>query len=215
MTSVLLVAGTHGFGRRHASQWWEPGGAFYDFLDRSGFYMLGGDRPFTWSTSLDGLGWLIPRGRRHITWESAGINLDCYMRPPLGRLDYVPIAQRNIIAHSHGLQVVAYACSRGLKINRLITLGSPVRRDMEYIYRSARPNIGQWLHVHSDHSDRWQWLGTLFDGRIGIIREHPLADRNVKIARVGHTKLLEDVSSFALWHTRGLLNFLRARDVAA
>lgn len=216
-TKVMLVQGTHGWGWSSAQQWWEQGSPFAQSLQRQGCELLGGARPFIWSTDLDGFGWLLRRPfKRHINWESAGLQLYAYIDNPLvGPItDYVPLADRNIIAHSHALQVVAYACRAGLKINRLITIGSPVRRDMDDVYRAARPNIRAWLHVHSDGSDRIQWLGELGDGHLGIVREAPLADQNLRIAHVSHSRLLWDPMYFPLWRIEGLLTFLCASDAA-
>lgn len=217
MTPVLLVQGTHGWGRDDAVQWWEKRSAFCTFLQREQLSTLGGDYPFIWSTDLDGVGFFKGKGRRHINWESAGCNLLAYLWPRLSSRfdDYVPLGDRNIIAHSHALQVVAYACAQGLKINRLVTVGSPVRKDMADVYEKARPNIGVWTHVHSDGSDRVQWFGELFDGHLGIVREAPLADRNVLIASVSHSRLLNDKTCFAFWQATGLLSFLKGGALAA
>lgn len=217
MTPALLVQGTHGWGRDDNVQWWECRSPFCLFLRRSDISTLGGDRPFIWSTDLDGVGFFHRKGRRHINWESAGYNLHSYLRPPLSSHfdDYVPLADRNLIAHSHALQVVAYACANGLKINRLVTIGSPVRSDMADVYAKARKNIGVWTHVHSDGSDRIQWFGELFDGHLGIVREAPLADRNILIASVSHSRLLNDSTCFPFWQTTGLLSFLKGGAVDA
>lgn len=184
------------------------------FLHREGFDIIGGVRSFTWDTDLDGIGWLRRRPfKKHINWESAGVNLWAYLANPLVAKiiqdDYVPIVDRNIIAHSHAMQVVAYACAAGLKINRLLTVGSPVREDMRSVYQQARPNIASWLHVHSDGSDRIQWFGTLFDGRLGIVRRQAAADVNLLVPHVSHSKLLNDPACFHLWTENGLLEFLR------
>lgn len=212
MTPVLLVAGTHGFGRSTGRQWWEHGSPFTVYLQSRGCSIIGAkqNRQFSWDTDLDGFGWIHRNAKRHINWECAGIGLYAYLVPPLvpESEDYVRVRDRNIIAHSHGAQVVAYACATGLRVNRLITVGSPVRADMDDVYRRARPNIASWLHVHSDSSDRWQWFGELFDGHLGIVRAQQWADRNKLVAGVSHTKLLEDVEKFRLWEDAGLLDFL-------
>src|SRR5678815_5146950 len=103
------------------------------------------------------------------------------------------------------MAVVAYACAHGLRINRLLTMGSPVRQDMHAIYAQARPNIGHWLHLHSDRSDRTQWLGELFDGHLGIVRNQPFADVNLGVPAVAHSNLLNDPDLFHLWAEDGLI----------
>lgn len=211
-----LIQGTWAWGHKDGLQWWECQSPFCEFLTRADVDIIGAERPFIWSTEIDGMGWLQRRtAKRHLIWQSAGINLFAYLKPPMSLQDlYVPIADRNLIGHSHALQVIAYACAAGLKINRLITVGSPVRADMADVYRQARPNIASWLHVHSDGSDRIQWFGELFDGHLGIVREAPLADRNVLIAKVSHSNLLNDPEAFSYWGSRGLLSFFQGVDNA-
>lgn len=215
-TSVLLVPGTHGWGYTKGQQWWDYGSPFTTFLETADCCILGKAFPYLWSTSLDGVWFFHRTTKRHIQWESAGYSLYSYLANKLAPGDYVPIADRNLIAHSHAMQVVAYACAQGLKINRLLTMGSPVRNDMQEIYAQARPNIGQWLHVHSDRSDRIQWFGELFDGKLGIVRKQPFANVNLGIPAVAHSNLLTDPECFPLWAADGLLDFLRkgATDAA-
>jgi hypothetical protein len=107
------------------------------------------------------------------------------------------------------MQVALFAAASGLKIRTLITVAGPVRKDMREVAAKARGNIHRWVHVASDSSDRWQWMGTLFDGKLGIIREHPLADRNVRIKDVGHSQLLRDPAQFHHWTEQKLLEELR------
>lgn len=214
-TPVLLVQGTHAWGRTDPrAEWWHPESAFVAFLAQAGFSLVGAPRVFQWDTDLDGIGWLQRRPqKKHINWEAAGLNLYAYLVPPVTaaaqREDYVPIADRNLIAHSHAAQVVAYACAAGLKINRLLTLASPVREDMRAVYAQARPNIQSWRHVHSDDSDRIQWLGEVFDGKWGIVRRQPYADVNVLLPDVSHSKLLTQPAYFPLWQVNGLVDFLK------
>lgn len=211
MTKALLVQGTHGWGYSDDLQWWDRRSPFCAFLRLQGIETLGGDRPFTWSTALDGIGKYLQRSfKKHRTWESAGNALDWYCRPALMEKydDYLPLVDRNLIGHSHAMQVIAYACAQGLKINRLVTISSPVREDMREVYAQARPNIGEWLHVHSDGSDRIQWFGELLDGHLGVVREQAFADRNVLVAAVSHSRLLNDPTTFGLWRSTGVLQFL-------
>lgn len=209
MTSVLLIPGTYGWGwTDDAAQWWHPSSPFVAFLQREGFAILGGDCPFVWSTELDGIpNWLKRPKRKHVIWEAGGLNLYAYLANRLVPIEYVPIRDRNIIAHSHAMQVVAYGCANGLKVNRLLTIGSPVREDMRDVYELARPNIAQWRHLYSDASDRIQWFGTLFDGKLGIVRRQAFADLNVQVPRVSHSKLLHESSE--LLKVNGDLDWLR------
>jgi hypothetical protein len=145
---------------------------------------------FHWSGDIDGgLADFLFRSGRHSDWIAGGRALVYYLQD-------VPVKDRNLIAHSHGLQVVLYACALGLQINSLVSIGSPVRSDMMEVARRARPHIGYWTCVHSDRSDLWQWFGEWFDGPLGVVRRHPLCDRSIQIPGVGHSRILHDVQPF-------------------
>jgi hypothetical protein len=197
---TILVAGTDAWAETVAGRWYCPGSPYAAFLQAHAVEpVFGGDaaapQPFIWSTDLDGL----PFRRKHVQWSAGGAALAYFART-------TPIA---IVAHSHGLQVVLYACARyGLRIDRLISVSSPVRNDMAAVAAAARPNIGRWLHLHSDGSDRWQWFGELFDGHFGVVRAHPLADKNDAVPGVGHTGVLEDAANFHYWTERDWLTWL-------
>lgn len=210
-TTYLPVQGTWGWGRSSTLRWWQVGSPFTRFMAGHGLELLCAADPFVWTSNLDGL---KPWQDKHREWLCAGINLRQHLKPPLYSADdYVPYERRNLIVHSHALQVALYAAAGAegvprLRIHRLISIGSPVRDDMRAVAERARPNIGEWLHVASDSSDRTQWFGTLFDGTLGIVRKHPLADLNVIIPKVGHSGILEDPTHFSHWTDDGLLDWL-------
>lgn len=208
MTRFLPVAGTHSWRGQQAGSWWQTGSPWLRYMAEHGLAPYAPDRPFVWTTALDGL-W----SRHHLTWQAAGENLYAYLAPPVRGGEPNGVSARGdetrIVAHSHGAQVVAYACARGLKVHRLITVGSPPREDMATVWRAARPQIGRWVHIHSDWTDRWQWLGTIGDGVFGISRQMPRADRNVGIAGVGHTGILADANHFGWWEVEALVEELR------
>lgn len=217
----LPIAGTHGWRGSHPDnrgRWWGPDGAFGLFMQGHRFRHLGSNRPFVWTTDVNGhrpwRRW-FGIGDPHFDWECAGENLNNYIRPYRDATDeYTPIADRRLIVHSHGLQPVLYACAQNdLKIHRLISVMSPVRADMLAVAEKARPNIGKWMHLHTDSSDRWQVLGGIGDGALGIVRRHPLADYNVRVKGVGHTGLLEDAALFKLWIEAGWLEFLAEPEI--
>lgn len=200
MTKYLAVAGTHGFSPHvDGDQWWQRGSAFQRFMREQAFVQVKPDDPFVWCTALDGL------LGQNTHWIAAGLALRWYLRD-------IPIADRNVICHSHGLQVVLFACAHqdGPEINALISVCSPVREDMESVAREARPRIRHWLHVHSEREfDRWQAAGELLDGHIGIVRQHPLADVNDGVPNADHTRLLDDPAMFHWWTELHWLEFLK------
>jgi hypothetical protein len=185
------VPGT--WSARDTSPWWSRDSAFAHYIKKLGIFPLRADDPYVWSTDLNGKLFNIFGSAPHSDWSAAGAALSYYLRD-------VPLHQRNLIAHSHGLQAVLYACGKyGVALNTLTSVSSPVRKDMMDMAERSRPLIGYWTHVHSDHSDRTQWLGTLFDGAFGIVRAHPLADLNVKIPQVGHSDILNKSQHFSHW----------------
>lgn len=209
----LPVAGTHGWRGDAKGRWWSDDGAFGLFLAAHEFRHLGGPRPFVWTTDVNGhkpwRRWL-GTGNPHLDWDCAGENLRNYVRPYRDATDqYTPLGDRRLIVHSHGLQPVLYACAKyDLKIHRLVSVMSPVRDDMMELAQDARRNIGGWMHLHTDSTDRWQLLGQVGDGALRITRRHSCADFNVQVKGVGHTGLLEDPTLFKLWIDCGWLDFL-------
>lgn len=202
MSYILPVLGTHGWDDTDTPRWWKAGSPFVLFMGKHGIELVAaGEDPFIWDGDLDGVPWL--GGRKLLNWKAAGLQLRRYCKPgPTGSPEgahYVPYESRRLIAHSHGGNVALCAAAAGLRIHTLITVSTPVRKDMMAIAERAVPNIGVWWHVASDRSDAVQWLGELFDGAFGIVREHPLAHRNVRVKAVGHSRLLEDPAVFSEW----------------
>lgn len=176
-------------------QWHQPDSPWMAWLRTQGFVQLVPDRrSFVWSTNVDGL---LP-WRKQATWRAAGENLFAYIVPPLAPERRIPPRCTFVLCHSHAAQVVLHACALGLKIAELVDIAGPVREDMMPIARLARPNIAHWQHLHSDRSDRMQWLGEIGDGALGIVREHPLADVNHPMPKAGHSGVLNDPRWFDL-----------------
>lgn len=209
MTGYLPVPGTWGEQRGAAVQWFAPTSPLSSFLDARGLTNLNAkaDRPFYWSTDLDVF------ADNHYAWQGAGEALLAFLVPPFDPTHRaIPARETVIVSHSHGLQVVLYAAAAGLKIDRFLDIAGPVRQDMLAIAKLARPNIHRWLHVHSDWHDYMQILGELLAGNWPV-RQHPLADQNVGVPKVGHSGLLYDAEYFPLWQSDGLLDFLRDAPV--
>lgn len=156
---------------------------------------------YMWSTDVDGI------DDNHLTWDAAGRALAHYIAPPLLGESLLKPEDTYIIAHSHGGNVVAYACGKyGLKINGLITVGTPIRKDLHDIYQAASGNISRHLHLYAGWRDYWQWWGALFDGRFGIHRKHPFA-KNQKVSKGNHGSILRDPLFFSQWVERGWLEY--------
>jgi hypothetical protein len=208
---VLLVQGTHGYAGTDADaqQWWWPGDATHPAspwvreASRRGLTILGDPgAPFVWSTDLAGA---KPRWFRRspalTTWKAAGeaVREYCWARS---------VRAVQLVAHSHGGQVAAYAAARrlaGFRVSTFVTLATPVRRDMEPVYRAARAGCTWWEHVHGGRRDSLQLLGSLFDGTLGRMRAMPEACHNTELPDAGH----HDVLDVAVWDRYDLWRFLR------
>ena len=96
---------------------------------------------------------------------------------------------------SHGGQVAFYCAASGIELASLVTITMPQRADMEDVYRAGLENIGTYTNVYSDSwwRDRWQILGTLWDGSFRFRRQFELEGVdvvNIGIKGVGHTELV-------------------------
>ena len=204
MIKYITIAGT--FGSHHELDWYAPTSYFSHFLCIQGCEQLETNplKRYMWSTVLDGV------DKKNDTWDAAGRALAYYIAPPLLGKSLLNAEDTYIIAHSHGGNVVAYACAEyGLKINGLITVGTPIRKDMYDVYKAASGNIGRHLHLYAGWRDYWQAFGSLFDGRFGLHREHPFANLNAKVPGGDHGSILRDPEFFPLWLDCGWLGFWR------
>jgi pimeloyl-ACP methyl ester carboxylesterase len=161
-----------------------------------------------WSGDVDGLPHVIDpeKSEKLSDWIAGGWGLYYLLRN-------LPYEKRNIIAHSHGGQVALYAAGLArVQIHRLITVCTPVRKDMADIRQKAVPRIGRWRHVSADGWDFMQRAGELFDGYFGWERKMPEAHENLLIPKIGHSNLLYKPECFPLWEQDGMLDFLRASE---
>lgn len=193
---VILVAGTHSW-RGRAADWYNPSppSPFVTYLASLGVSLLEPDRPYIWDTNVGGVGF---GDDDLLGWKAAGINLFYYVVPPLYPALWLAPRETVVISHSHGLQPTLWAAAEGLRINLLIDVAGPVRKDMLPVAERARPNIGRWVHIHAGRRDWWQVWGGLFDGHLGVVREHPLADLNLPVPAADHGDVLRTPAYFPI-----------------
>jgi hypothetical protein len=180
--NVLLVQGTWG----DDDAWWQRGNnSFADAVVAAGHTLIH-SRAFEWSTDLGGVGF----GNRDLnTWRGAGRHLYDYCDPP--RCPAAKIEDLVIIAHSHGRQVVKFACAYGLTVARVILVSGPIRKDVDAETTVARKNIGELICLNGDGwGDRMQWFGGVFDGHLGARRKDPEADINLTFPGASHSSML-------------------------
>lgn len=178
-TPTVAIEGT--WARGEEVGWADPRSEWAKAALAAGVNLIDPDEPFEWSTALEGL-----RRGQHPIWETSGMALKWYCHK------YAPGEPVNLIAHSHGGQVAAYALAQGLKGN-LITVATPVRGDMRKVWAKAAVNMGRWRHVYTDEPwwKGWQNFGEIFDGRFGWTRKMPAPAENVKIPGEDHSSLMD------------------------
>lgn len=194
---VVGVAGTWAW----KSEWWQDDSKFWRYMQCHGIYpaRING-LPFRWSTDLAD-SW-NPFKKRRSDWESGGDALAYY-------LDALPEQHRVVVAHSHGGQLPFICAAQGVKIDRLITVATPVRADMDGTVRLARLSIRHWTHVCDSKADRTAWWGAFGDRKLGNVREFTQADANVKIGDIGHSGLLSNPDHFHWWQDAGLIDRIK------
>lgn len=197
---VVGIAGTWAW----KSPWWQDGSDFWTYMiTRHNIHPARIDGlPFRWSTDLAD-SWKFWKKRRS-DWEAGGDALAYYLK-------HIPYRYRVVLAHSHGGQVVAHCAKHGVRIDRLVTLATPVRADMQDTWAQARPHIRQWMHVMDSEGDKTAWWGAFGDRKFGNTREFSQADTVVKVGGIGHSDLLNDRKKFHLWDTAGVIGFMKGQ----
>lgn len=203
---AILVGGTHSFHATEAenrAEWCHPESAFVrEVLAPAGIAVVApAGRPFSWDGSLDGI------DRHELTWHAWGRALFDYAVPPLAPEKRIPPSALVGFGHSHGGNVWIYACALGLKVDCLVTVGTPVRGDLRALLERARPNIRRHMHLYS-RRDWWQVFGAIGDGILGVRRQFPAPTRNEEMPR-GHGNVLRDRDLFPLWTSRGWIGYVR------
>lgn len=207
MTRVVGVEGTCGW----RAGWIKPDSSLWVYLAQFCISpALVGGQHFRWNSGLGrSLNPFLPASSRTAQWSYGGTALGGWMD---GLLDK---GERVVIAHSHGGQVALHAAAQGFWIDRLLTVATPAEReDMKDVIAAALQHIGQWLHVYPLEHDGIAWLGgtILGDGKLGAQRVFDLSPekgRNIGIAGIGHSGLLEDIALRPLWKSEGLVEFLK------
>ena len=203
MPQVTLIYGTHSWEKPGKTDWWQKNSPLVKFLSERGVTLYQPEYPVKWSGDLEGT--FFAKGP---DWVSGAAYVSCYFDHFFGK---VPLEERNIIAHSHGGQVLAWAAYTGVKFNNVMTFGTPVRKDMEMQYASLRMMCKNWLHVCDSKSDLMAVWGTLFDGRFKVVHENPYATKNCNLpGKIRHSDALVSPDHFHYWESEGWLDFLHS-----
>ena len=190
---VCFVQGTHG----DDDAWWRPGidgfVSFHDAVKDAGHTVVNG-RPFEWDCQLGGVGFT---DRDLKGWRYAGLHLWDRLDPSLCRMRRVDPATLCIIAHSHGRQVVKYACHMGLQAATVIFVAGPVRKDVDAATRGWDVNVGRVVTLNGAWWRDWiQRLGGVFDGKLRLSRDDDEADHAETFADADHGSLLRNPAQY-------------------
>lgn len=192
------IAGKH-------PQWWEQSSKWSQFLEQHGYYQHSPDDPFIWSTEIGGLFWMKRNMR---SWMAAGNNLRQWMS-----LRGIALLDRNVVSHSHGAQVVAFAAASGLKLNTVISVAPPFRKGVPYDRLIAQ--CERWLVIEDPGFDFTAALGELFDGR--IFPGHAPHDPKVTVIKspgIQHSRVLNEPAFIDRWHSELWMDWLAEPPVA-
>lgn len=121
ITSMTVIV--HGTWAR-TSSWWQKGGTFWNHVNSLTSDVYAGANPYSWTGSNKHSA-RVNAAQDLVNW--VGLNPSGYLR---------------IIAHSHGGNVCLLATRVGLNVNKLITLGTPIR--LEYL-----PDLKQIGSLHN------------------------------------------------------------------
>ena len=192
---TILVGGTHA---NDSDPWFLPDSRFataakHNRIDIS----CGRGEGFIWSSQLEV--WRFKKDMGTDAWVAAAHSLLSY-------IDAYCEGQANIIAHSHGGNVACIAAKwdNSCRINKLVTLGTPVRKTMSSTYSSAVVNTAAWRHIYST-SDWWQMFGTFGTFNPWKTRIMASADENILAKGKGHT----DLHDPRLWSDKEWWNLVK------
>lgn len=210
MRTYVAVPGTWAWRERHEPDaWFQSTSAFAVAMREQGLTPLRPERPFMWTTRINGDGlwrrWLAPIIPR--SWER-GDTKDWESAAP-ALVDYCELGNGPdvIIAHSHAGQVLALAAARyGLRCPLVVTVSTPVRDDLEREYFALRRAADTWRHLYDSKADWIAVLGGAGDGHMGLTRAMPQAHENVGVRGVSHTGVLTDPKVLPKWGAEGWLS---------
>jgi pimeloyl-ACP methyl ester carboxylesterase len=202
-TRYIPIAGTGAY----SDPWYcDDNSMFARMMRGAGFAVVRAvdGRPFRWSTDIDGLKFWARRSQ----WEAGADALVYFM-------EYLPVDDRNVIAHSHGGQLALLAAASGLQLRTLTTIGTPVRNDVPS--REAAKNIGFWQHIYDKEFDRVGWMGAWFDGRWSADRTFKDVEgvHRLPLSGIDHSKVLHEDEHISKWLTEGWAENIRLDHMEA
>jgi hypothetical protein len=178
--------------------WPRPGSDFSVMLKNHGVEQASTRGFGAYSGALNGVPVIFTDGMRRADWSAAGEAFMWHVRATVGN------KKISVIGHSHAGQVVAYAARFGVCFDQVITMATPVRKDMYSTYEILRARSKTWVHLHSDSADYVQWAGSLFDGEWRTSRAMPHAHTNVQFKGAAHS----DFVTVGFWEDHKVWKYL-------
>jgi len=193
----IPFAGTRDWSPGDTDRWWQQESPHADFMASHGFKCRSLYYPW-WATALAGTVFAGPSKR--VWYHGALVAADWIER------NGIPIADRNLIAYSHGGQV-AKIVATFIPVRCIVTIGTPIRKDMREHYEKA---TGKQLHVYSTGwENRWQAFGSLFDKDLRLSWQMPFSE-NKKIQGIGHGDVLEKPDKWHVLNDEGVLSWIKS-----
>jgi pimeloyl-ACP methyl ester carboxylesterase len=134
--TTLIMHGTWAL----KTDWWKPKGNFYEYINPMCNFTA---HPFSWSGK-----------NKHDARKVATEDLKSYVE------NHVKTEEVDIYAHSHGGNVALLATRLGMKVRKLVLMGTPIRLN----YTPDMRKIDLLFNVYST-SDSIQRLGSAFNRR--------------------------------------------------
>jgi hypothetical protein len=137
-----------------------------------------------------------------LPWLDAGEKLLLYLE--VNALDHDP--DLVVWSHSHGLQVVTFACIKGAQFKTAFSISGPIRRDMLRARRIAAARIGTWVQfADPTGTDKTIIEGQWHDGTWPLRAEFTLPEGlTIDTPDSGHSGLVQDAAlraRYRLWET--------------
>jgi hypothetical protein len=204
---IILIPGTRDWSPLEDSlnlRWWQRDGDLTRLWERHGFQRYGWDyhgidHP-QWATVLSGTAWA---DKDHRTWYRGAFGQET-------ELEKLFKEDRNVICHSHGGNLGVILALEAQKyiggLNSLITICTPVRKDMQEMYEAV---TCPWLHIYDGNfwTNRMQWFGA----RLRFEMKMPGIAQNLKLEGIGHSELVRDPLRFREIHVSKLMPFVKAQ----
>jgi hypothetical protein len=204
--NLVLIHGTWG----RAQPWHLPGSALRAEAEARGFTVY----DYLWSGILGGLGTLEAKAiygpgdpAEHengadngmlLPWLDAGEKLALFLAQQglIGDPDLVALS------HSHGLQVLTFACVKGAQFKRATSISGPILPRMQRARRYAMARIGTWRqYADPTGTDR-----TIIEGELAGLDPHVAFDlpegQTTDTPGSGHSGLVNDAAlrtQYGVW----------------